>query len=104
MLGEIPPFAGEISGFVTACVACVVQDAHRMTAPIAAAARSVTNRLTWPSCALEGCLCKKASKDRASARVLPPLGAYRSGPTDRSASTLLQSCVGAENADRKGTG
>ena len=39
-----------------------VQDAIRATAPIAAAARSVTTRLTRSSCAPEGCLRKTAGR------------------------------------------
>src|SRR5207249_6582389 len=32
MLGGIPPFAGEIAGFLAACVTCAVQDAIKATA------------------------------------------------------------------------
>ena len=62
MLGGIPPFAGEIAGFLAACVTCAVQDAIKATAPIAAVARSVTSRLTRSSCAPEGCLRKIAGQ------------------------------------------
>ncbi len=46
MLGGMPPFVGGIAGFGTPCVDRAVHDAIRATAPIAAAARSVTSRLT----------------------------------------------------------
>ena len=71
MLGGIPPFAGEIAGFLAACVTCAVQDAIKATAPIAAVARSVTSRLTRSSCAPEGCLRKLARQTRPLAHTGP---------------------------------
>jgi hypothetical protein len=73
MVGGMPPFVGEIAALGTSCVACAVQDAHKMTAPIAAAARSVASRLIRSSCAPEGCVRKIASQT-GHPRVLPPPG------------------------------
>lgn len=62
MLGGMSPFVGGIAGWMSCDRA--VHDAIRATAPIAAAARSVTSRLTRSSCAPDGCLCKIASRTR----------------------------------------